>query len=71
MFTETDERNARLALKSTVNRILRRIDELASDREVLEENMNKLETIQSERATLSLPDKLMRRGLYSEQEQSK
>lgn len=66
MFTETDERNAWLALKSTANRILRKIDELADDREVLQENVTALETIRTERATLSLPDRLSRRGLYAE-----
>lgn len=72
MFTETDERNAWLALKSTANRLVREIEALNSTSETLQENIKTLETIRTERATLSLPDKLLRRGLYqSSGEQSK
>lgn len=72
MFTETDERNAWLALKSTANRLVREIEALNSTGEVLQANIETLEQIRTERGQMSLPDKLTRRGLYAETtEQSK
>ena len=67
MFTETDERNAWLALKSTVNRILREIETLNNDGEVLQANVETLEQIRTERSQQSLPDKMVRRGLYADE----
>jgi prefoldin subunit 5 len=66
MFSETDERNAWLALKSTANRLVREIEALNATSETLQENIATLETIRTERGQMSLPDKMMRRGMYSE-----
>ena len=71
MYTETDERNAWLALKASANRLVRELAAATETATVHQENITTLELIRTERSKLSLPDKMMRRGMYSEQEQSK
>lgn len=70
MYSETDERNAWLALKSAANRMAREIDALTHTHDALQENINRYETIRTERSKLSLPDKMMRRGMYSEEQET-
>lgn len=71
MYTERDEQNAWLALKASANRLVRELAAATETATVHQENITTLELIRAERSKLSLPDKLMRRGMYSEQESAK